>query len=69
MGIFPFKYPISRLYLQHKCFVCVDSLRSSQKFYSHARAFSFLPGLNQYLAENEVSCSRTQHSASSESQT
>ena len=40
-------------------FVCVEVLSSN----------SCLPGLNQYLAEDRVSYSRTQDSASSESQT
>ena len=42
-------------------FLCVDSLRSSQQFFSHFG--TGLPGLNQYKAEDKVSCPRRQHSA------
>ena len=35
-----------------------DSLRTSQHFFSHVG--KGLPGLNQYLAEDKVSNSRTQ---------
>ena len=43
------------------CFVCSDSLHPSQQFFTYVE--TGLPGLNQYLAEDKVSCSRTQHSA------
>ena len=40
-------------------FVCFDALHPSQQFFSHARTISCLPGLNQYLAVDIVSCSRS----------
>ena len=43
------------------------TLPPSQQFFSHVGMFSCLPGLNQYKAEDKVSSSRTQHSASVES--
>ena len=43
-------------------FVCFDSLRPSQQFFSHVG--TGLPGLNQYLAAAEGPCLRTQHSDS-----
>ena len=46
-----------------KVFVCFDSLRPSQQFFSHVSMS--LPGLNQYLAEDNVSNLRTQCSAPS----
>ena len=39
----------------------------SKQFFSHVR--TGFPGLNQYLTEDKVYCSRTQRSASSEAQT
>ena len=48
-------------------FVRFDSLHSSQHFFSHVR--TGLSGLNQYKAEDKMSCSRTQCSASGEAQT
>ena len=42
-------------------FVCFGSLPSSQQFFSHV--LTGLPGFNWYLAEDKVSCSRTQCSA------
>ena len=50
-------------------FVCVDALHPSQQVFSHARLPCCLPRLNQYLAENKVSCSRAQQSAFGEPQT
>ena len=44
------------------------TLHPSQQFVSHAWTFSCLLELNQYQADNKVSCSRTHHSASLESQ-
>ena len=44
-----------------------DSLHPSQQFFSHAG--TGLPGLNQYLAQDKVFCSRTQRSASGEAGT
>ena len=41
-------------------FVRFDSLCLSQRFLSHVEMG--LPGLNQYYAEDQGSCSRTQHS-------
>ena len=46
--------------------VCVYSSRPSHQFFGRVGTF---PGLNQHLAEDEVSCSRKQCSASSEAQT
>ena len=40
------------------------ALCPSQQFFTHVRTISCLPGLNQYLAGDKVSCSRTQHSDS-----
>ena len=45
----------------------VHALHPSQQFFSHVETYSSLPGLNQYYAEDKVSCS--QHSASGESRT
>ena len=45
--------------------VCVDALCPSQQVFSNV-SFS---GMNQYLAEDNVSCSRTQHRAYGESRT
>ena len=39
-------------------FVCVDSLHPSQQVFSHVG--TCLPVLNNYQAEDKVSCSRTQ---------
>ena len=51
-------------------FVCVDTLWASQQISSHiGTVFLCLSRLNQYLAEDKVSCARTQHSASGESRT
>ena len=44
-----------------------NALRPSQQFFSHGGIISFLPGLNQYLAADNVCCSRTQHSDSASS--
>ena len=41
-------------------FVLFDSLHPSQHFFSYV--LTGLPGLNQYQARNDVSCSRTQRS-------
>ena len=51
-----------KLFLKAHCtkFVCVDALRHSQQCFSHVRAISFLPKLNQYLAADKVSYSKTQ---------
>ena len=46
---------------------CVDDLRPSQHFLCHFGTLSCLPLLNQYLAEDKVSFSRTQYSAFDES--
>ena len=51
------------------CLYVFHALRPSQQFFSHVSMFSCLAGLNQYKAEDQVSCSRTQHSVSSEFQT
>ena len=48
-------------------FVCVGALHRSQQSFSHVKMISCLPGLNQYEAEDKMSFSRTQHSASGES--
>ena len=49
-------------------FVCLIWFFTSQStFVSHVG--TGLPGLNQYLAEDKVSCSRTQHNASGEART
>ena len=40
------------------------SLRPSQQLFN--KVATDLPGMNKYLARNNVSCSRTQHSDSSE---
>ena len=45
-------------------FDLILNLHPSRQFFSHVR--TGLPGLNQYKAEDKVSCSRTQRSASSE---
>ena len=47
-------------------FACVYVLRPSQKKFSPIVSISYLRGLDQYQAEVNVSCSRTQHSASGE---
>ena len=47
-------------------FVWVDTLCPSQHFFSHFWKF---PGLNQYLEEDNVSCSSKNHSASGEART
>ena len=49
------------------CFVSVDAFvrPSRQQFFRHVRTFFCLPEVNQYQAEDEVSCSRTEHSVSS----
>ena len=44
-----------------------DSLHPSQQFFSHVGMG--LHDLNQYQAEDKVSCSRTQRSASGDAQT
>ena len=41
------------------CFVRFDSLHTSQQLFSYVGMG--LPGLNQYSARINVSCSRTQH--------
>ena len=46
----------------YSLFVRFDSLRPSQQFFSYVR--TSIPGLNQYLAEYKVSCSRTHYAAS-----
>ena len=43
---------------------CVDALRTSQLIFNHVGTFFPTPGLNLYYAEDKMSCSRTQHSAS-----
>ena len=43
-------------------FVCFDSKRSSHECFSHVG--TGIPGMNQYLADDKVSCSRKQRSAS-----
>ena len=43
----------------------VDTLHPSQEFFSHVGMF---PGLNQYQIEHKMSCTRTQHGASRETQ-
>ena len=48
---------------------CGGGLHPSQEYYSHEGTFSCVPALNQYLAEDHMSCSNTQHSDSGESQT
>ena len=48
-------------------FVSVDSFYHTQQFFSYV--WTGLPGLNKYQAEDKVSCSRTQCSASGEAQT
>ena len=53
---------ISRLF-----FCLFDSLRPSQHFVSHVAGH--LPGLNRYLAEDKMFCTRTQRSASGEART
>ena len=52
-------------------FICFNDLRPSKQFFSHVGSISCLPGLDHYYAADKVSCSRTQHSesTSSESQT
>ena len=50
--------------LEHLLFVCFDSLHPSQQIFSHAG--TGLLELNQYLAEDNVSCPKTQPSASGE---
>ena len=52
--------------LQH---VCVDPLCPSQQFFSYVRTISCIPGLNQYLAEDKVPCSRAKHNAPIKSRT
>ena len=48
-----------RLFCLFVClFVCFDSVRPSQQ---RCHVGMDLPGLNQYKAEDKVSCSRTQH--------
>ena len=47
--------PCDKIYF----FVSVEASRPSQQFQS-CRDYSRLPGLNQYQAEDKVSCSRTQ---------
>ena len=44
----------------------VDTLHPSQEIFSHVGTF---PGLNQYLIEHNMYCTRTQHGASREIQT
>ena len=58
---------ISHIYTGVLLFVRVDALCTTQQFFSLVRTFSCLFGLNQYQAEDKVSCSRTQHSDSGES--
>ena len=53
--------------LQTVCFVWFDSLCPSQQFFSYVG--TGLPGLNQYQARINVSCSRTQHRDASEART
>ena len=45
-------------------FVCFDTLRSSQQFFSHVWMISDPLVLNQYVAADKVSCSKTQRSDS-----
>ena len=42
--------------LRHSSFLCFDALHHSQQFFSHAKTISCLPGLNQYLVVDKVSC-------------
>ena len=48
--------------------LCFDALHPSQQFFSHVRMISCLPVLNQYKAADKVSCSRTQRSDSTGSE-
>ena len=48
-------------------YILFDSLHPCQHFSSYVGMG--LPGLNQDYADDKVSCSRTQHSASGEAQT
>ena len=54
-------------YSMYTFFVCFNSSRPSQQFFSYVG--NSLPVLNQYLAEDKVSCSITQSNASSEPRT
>ena len=49
-----------------KCLFWFDSFCPDQQLFSHVGMG--LPGLNQYLAADKVSCSRTQHSNSTSSE-
>ena len=49
-----------RFRVKHSTTEPLRSLGPSQQFFSHVR--TDLPELNQYLAADKVSCSRTQHS-------
>ena len=48
-------------------FVSFDSLNFSQQFFSYVR--TGFPGMKQYLARINVSCSSTQHNDAGEAQT
>ena len=50
-------------------FVYVNALCLCQHFFSHVGMFSCLPGLKHYQAEDQMSSSRKQHSASDEFRT
>ena len=43
-------------YFELIMFVCIDILHCCQHFWSHGATFPCPPRLNQYLAENKVSC-------------
>ena len=58
-----------RFFLVFFFLCCVDALLQNQHFFSHVKTIFCLPGLNPYQAEDKVSCSRTQHSASVETRT
>ena len=64
----PTKYVVNLFYMLIEfLFACFDSLHASQQFFAHVGMG--LPGLNQYLAADKVSCSRTQHSDSTSHET
>ena len=50
-------------------FVWVESLCPSQQFFSHVRIFSWVKPVHVLSNEDEVSCSRTQHTTLGEIRT
>ena len=57
MGKKIFTILANKIFYLDQWFVYVDALCSSQQFIRHVVMFSCLPGLNQYKANDNKSCS------------